>query len=104
MNTTKVTTFTIILLFGFNVFNLFQINELNKNFDELLKKSTTQEKIIRILKNDYEEFKKETEDYKDLKTNQINDIEFQTELNRSEQELQNDIIENQINDIENKQY
>lgn len=104
MNTTKVTTFTIILLFGINVFNLFQINELNKNFDELLKKSTTQEKIIRILKNDYEEFKKETEDYKDLKTNQINDIEFQTELNRSEQELQNDIIENQINDIENKQY
>lgn len=103
MNTTKVTTFTIILLFGITVFNLFQINELNKNFDELLKKSTTQEKIIKILKNDFEDFKKENDEYKKLKTNQINDIEFQTELNRSEQELQNDIIENQINDIENKQ-
>lgn len=103
MNTTKVTTFTIILLFGITVFNLFQINELNKNFDELLKKSTTQEKIIKILKNDFEDFKKENEEYKKFKTNQINDIEFQMELNRSEQELQNDIIENQINDIENKQ-
>lgn len=103
MNTTKVTTFTIILLFGITVFNLFQINQLNKNFDELLKKSTTQEKIIKILKNDFEDFKKENDEYKKLKTNQINDIEFQTELNRSEQELQNDIIENQINDIENKQ-
>ncbi|WCM40862.1 hypothetical protein MG290_07700 [Flavobacterium sp. CBA20B-1] len=103
MNTKKVTTFTIILLFGITVFNLFQINELNKNLEELLKKSTTQEKSIKILKNDFEDFKKETEEYKNLKTNQINDIKFQTELNRSEQELQNDIIQNQINDIENIQ-
>jgi len=104
MNTTKIITLAIILLFGTIVFNLFQINKLNKKIDELTDKTNIQEKKIKILKIDFEDIKEEVKENNEFKFKKIRSIEFETELNKNEQELRNNIIQDQINDIENEQY